>query len=224
MRNQRTSSGLSHQIGRMAEDATRKYPGGTERAELAKGHPDFGSRFHALLDRLAADRLPIAQRLAWRTIQLGTGLKSAESFVNAIQKAGGEVSDNSEDIMSREAFTVANRPAQLDLVIVTTAELFRPAATRGQIYGKAISLGLSLCPAETGPQLRLQYPDQPSGEQRLIAMVPIADSSGYLHVFCVENGDIGPSLSTEYGRPDLVWNDRSRWVFCRKSEKEKEVV
>jgi hypothetical protein len=62
MKNQPTSTvtpvsdGLARHIGRIAEDAARSYPGGNAKADLAKGHPDFVKRFHALLDEMATER------------------------------------------------------------------------------------------------------------------------------------------------------------------------
>lgn len=54
------SDGLARHIGRVAEDATRDYPGGNAKAELAKGHPDFVKRFHKFLDEMAFERAQAA--------------------------------------------------------------------------------------------------------------------------------------------------------------------
>lgn len=54
------SDGQARHIGRIAEDAARNYPGGSEQAELAKGHPDFVKRFHKLLDEMATERAEAA--------------------------------------------------------------------------------------------------------------------------------------------------------------------
>src|SRR5262249_60691945 len=80
------------------------------------------------------------------------------------------------------AFPFRKTEAKLDLVVLTAADLgFQEGYTSlAEIYRRAIELGLNLCPAEEGPQLRLQYGDQPVGEFLHIAMDPIATYHGDL--------------------------------------------
>lgn len=102
----------------------------------------------------------------------------------------------------------------MDLVMVTVAELgFKKGARRDQIYERAKELELELCPPEVGPQLRLQYRDQPNGEWVLIGMEPIADSGGDLDVFSVERDDSELWLDSDWGYPDDFWDADDRWVF-----------
>ncbi|MEA1909515.1 MAG: hypothetical protein U9M89_00600, partial [Patescibacteria group bacterium] len=98
MENQRTPSkpvgdGLAREIGRMMEDAARKYNGGTERMDLVKGHPQFIGRVYELWEKLFVEqkhRLEIMSgfRPIWRTINLGTGLSSEREFVDAMKDKG----------------------------------------------------------------------------------------------------------------------------------------
>jgi hypothetical protein len=217
---QLTSDGVARQLGRQVEDATRNYRGGTEKAELAKGHPDFNEQLYGLYDKLAAEqalRLPVLQRPAWKTIKLGTGLKTSKDFINAIEKAGGKVSDWARNILGRKAFTASAEPMELDLVVVSVAELgFPGGATLKDIYAKAKTFGLELCPCEVGPQLRPQYMDQPNGEWLLVAMEPITASDGGPDVFSVAHGGFGRWLSTNSGYPGYVWSGSRRWVFVRR--------
>lgn len=97
---------------------------------------------------------------------------------------------------------------------MTVAELgFKNGARRDAIYARAIELGLQLCPAEVGPALRLQYPDQPYGEWLRIAMEPVAVSVGFLEVFGVGLDSDGRWLDSRYGGPADVWRAFNRWVF-----------
>ncbi|KKQ96707.1 MAG: hypothetical protein UT22_C0025G0001, partial [Parcubacteria group bacterium GW2011_GWC2_39_11] len=89
-------------------------------------------------------------------------------------------------------------------------------ATRQRIYGRANELGLDLCPAEVGPQLRLQYKDQPEEEHLIVAMNPIADSDGALELFLVERDDSGLWLDSYYDDPGYIWHAGSRFVFARR--------
>jgi hypothetical protein len=106
---------------------------------------------------------------------------------------------------------------ELDLVVVSVAELgFPDGATLKDIYAKAKTFDLELCPCEVGPQLRLQYMDQPNGEWLLVAMEPITDSDGDPRVFDVGRGGRGRWLRARYGYPGIVWSGSSRWVFVRR--------
>lgn len=152
----------------------------------------------------------------WKTLKLGTGLKTADDFRAAIKKIGHRIGDWGNDILGKPTFTVADSESEVDLVIRSVAELgFKNGATRKQIYDRALELGLQLCPSEVGPQLRLQYQDQPKGEWLLIAMEPITGSVGYLGVFLVVHGGVGRWLYASYGRPDDHWLAVDRWVFIQ---------
>ncbi len=215
------SDGLARELGRMMEDAARKYSGGSQKAELVKGSPDLIKRTYQLWDELATEqalRLPIMERPIWKTLKLGNGLKSSEDFITAIEDANGRASDWAKVIMNKPAFTASDESTELDLVIVTVAELgFPDGAKRQDIYDKAISFGLSLCPPEAGPQLRLQYMDQPKSEWLFIAMEPITGSDGGgISVFNVNHRDNVHWLSANYGAPGIIWYGSSRWVFCRR--------
>jgi len=153
---------------------------------------------------------------SWRTIRLGTGLKTADDFRRALRDGKFRLSNRTLDILERPAFKVADEETEIDLVKVTVAELgFKDNARRDQIYEKAQKLELELCPAEVGPQLRLQHQDQPNGECILVAMEPIIGSGGYPDVFCVARRDSELWLDSYWGSPSNFWNAEPRWVFCR---------
>lgn len=153
----------------------------------------------------------------WKTIKLGTGLKTADNFRRALKSAGCKISDWGNDILGKPAFTASETETDVHLVVVSVKEFgFKDGATRADIYKRAQELGLELCPAEVGPQLRLQYKDQPSGEWLLIGMEPITGSVGYLYVFDLERDDGELWLSGSNGDPDLFWNGNYRWVFLRR--------
>ena len=154
----------------------------------------------------------------WKTIKLGTGLKTADDFREVLKDNGFKVSGWANDILGKSAFTVATEGIEVDLVKVTVVELgFKKGAQRrNQIYERARDLGLELCPPEVGPQLRLQYQDQPNGEWILVAMEPIVDSVGDPGLFHVERYDSELWLcSCGWGYPDYFWDPGDQWVFCR---------
>lgn len=153
----------------------------------------------------------------WKTIKLGTGIKDAAGFRKAISDAKMRIGNYADDILGKPAFKASDTEQDVDLVTMTVAELgFKGNATYKQICDKAIELGLELCPAEVGPQLRLQYTDQPMNEWVIVAMEAIADSNGSLSVFDVVRLGDGTWLYSNCGRPGYVWNAGRRFVFVRR--------
>lgn len=102
---------------------------------------------------------------------------------------------------------------------MSAAELgFRTdTVTLGAIYARVQQLGLGLAAAEIGPQLRLQYFDQPLGEFLIIGMQPIKTWSGEQVILNVANGGAGLILIGQDGRPDAEISAISRLLFVRSS-------
>lgn len=100
----------------------------------------------------------------WKTIKLGTGLKTPEEFRRAFEDAGIYFG-NMEPFLRHPSFTVASEPTEVDLVRVSNEDLgydykishLQGLDLRAEIIRLALAHGLLLCPAEVGPQLRLQY-------------------------------------------------------------------
>ena len=170
---------------------------------------------HRLLTGENVVQLPTSRDWkVWKTIQLGTH-KDVPTLLRAMKDEGVKVSDDSNDIMGKPEFTLASEATDIQLVRVTVAELGSPkGAHRDTIYECAQQLGLSLVPAEVGPQLRRQDKDQPRGEGLLTAMEPITGSDGSLSVFGVEHDSGRLWLHTGDGDPDSFWYGSSVWVFA----------
>ena len=150
----------------------------------------------------------------WKTIQIETYSSIAE-LRQALVDAGCRISDWADGILAKMA--LATEQMSIDLVIVTVAELgFPNGATLNQIYKAALKKGYLLCPSEVGPQLRLQYADQPMREWLLVAMEPISDSYGVLSVFNVERDGDALWLSGFYGGPGGFYYPERRLVLRRK--------
>jgi len=178
---------------------------------------EAGAQFTAFLKNRCRTQVVIGVFPVWKTIKLGTGLKTADEFREALKSNGFRIGSWGNNILSKPAFKAATEETEVDLVNVSVAELgFKDGATRKDIYERAIDLGLQLCPNEVGPQLRLQYKDQPKGEWLRIAMEPITDSSGRLLVFNVVRNDGGLWLDGDDGHPDYFWYGNDRWVFARR--------
>ena len=149
----------------------------------------------------------------WKTIKLGTH-KDTNALREALKASGNKISDWANDILSKPAFTVAIAEEEIQLVNVSVADLgFKNRATYKDICKRAKKLGLELCPNEVGPQLRLQYKNQPKGEYLRIAMEAVTSFGGNLLIFRVELGDDGLWLSGDRGYYGRFWNADLRFVF-----------
>ncbi len=117
----------------------------------------------------------------WKKIGLGTHDKP--SLLKALV-AGYEI--NKWDRVTVATIPLDSRPRQVSLTRVTVRELgFPEGASRRKVYTRARQRGLMLCPAEVGPQLRLQHHDQPDGECLNIASKPVNDGERVLAAFIV---------------------------------------
>lgn len=152
----------------------------------------------------------------WRTIRLATGVKDANEFRTAI-KAFGHIDNWADRNLDRPGFQVAEKGVEIDLVNVSVADLgFSDGANLADIYKKALNWGLELCPNEVGPQLRLQYKDQPMDEWLRVAMEAITDLDGSPGVFTV---GCNRAYSEKWwlrggsGRADYGFNADTRFVF-----------
>ena len=153
-------------------------------------------------------------RIRQKTIKLGTGLETKDDFIKALKQNEFEVNDWAKNIMGNPEFTAAKKETEERLIILSVADLgFKDGAKIEDIYKRAEELGLEICPAQTGPQLRLQYKDQPMDEYCLIGMKSISDSYGDPYVFSVSRGENGSRLSAGYGRPDYFYHGGDRFAF-----------
>jgi hypothetical protein len=155
--------------------------------------------------------------LIWKTIKLGT-LKNVEEIRQALKASGNSIGDWANDIIGKPAFTVSETEQDVELVNVSVLELgFKQGACYADICKRAFELGLDLCPAEVGPQLRLQWKDQPKGTFVVVAMEAITASGGCLGVFFVKRSDVGEQyLNADRGNADVVWDSVVRFLFLRR--------
>ncbi|MEI7462809.1 MAG: hypothetical protein WCK03_00235 [Candidatus Taylorbacteria bacterium] len=100
----------------------------------------------------------------WKTIKLGTGLKTIEDFQRAFEEAGIYFG-NMAPFLRHPSFRVSDELTEVDLVKVSNEDLgydyntqhLQGLELRSEIIRLALAQGLVVCPAEVGPQLRLQY-------------------------------------------------------------------
>ncbi len=100
----------------------------------------------------------------WKTVKIGTGHKAIKDFCKS------EIGLTVQILKSLKVSTIEK---EVRLVRVTISDLGLPdprGAHNSEVVKAAKSFGLRTCPLEVGPQLMLQYTDQPVGETIIVGM------------------------------------------------------
>lgn len=143
-------------------------------------------------------------------LQTDPQMNSWEMAEAMLKSKGIWVSDYALDLLKKTEFSHEGKT--YDLVQFTVEQLgFPRGATTDQIFTKAQELGLELCPAEVGPQLRLSYS---GSDWKYIAMKQIAYLRGYPYVFDLYRNGGELVLDSPYAEPDGRWDDGYQFVFC----------
>lgn len=147
----------------------------------------------------------------WKSIKIG-GFSNVNEVREAIKKAGMNI-NNPADLLL-EKIPLAKEQSTIKLVCLSMKDLGfnEDGAKNEEIFNRAKEMGLELCPAEVGPQLRLQYKDQPNEEFIMIAMEPIAVSNAF-SLFFIMNGGTDLWLASHRGQLNSFWTRFSRFVF-----------
>nr|WP_249154432.1 hypothetical protein [Bradyrhizobium manausense] len=152
----------------------------------------------------------------WKTITIGAFADSL-TLRNELDSKGCNVGGQAAEILARPTFTVGSQKTNVELANVSPAQLgfTSDSVTLADVYARAQQLGLGLAAAEVGPQLRIQYFDQPIGEFLIIGMEPIKTWSGEPIILNVANGGAGLILIGQDGRAEAEIPVTSRFVFAR---------
>ncbi|MFB6212694.1 MAG: hypothetical protein ABEI53_02695, partial [Candidatus Magasanikbacteria bacterium] len=153
-----------------------------------------------------------------------TTLKEFKKKVKEYNKKVTDKSENititrwAQDVMRQEDFKTLEDPQQVDLVRLDVSDLFGDERqhTLEEIYERAEELGLDLCPPEVGPNLRLEYTNQPDQEWLMIAHDSIEDSVRYSGgcSFLLNVRRRGSALMLRASDGGLDWDPVSRFVFA----------
>jgi hypothetical protein len=91
------------------------------------------------------------------------GTTKAE-LLSQLTEAQVQLNQLAQDLFADPRFETATTVSLIEAVEISVAELGLPSGgTFSQVIDQAASIGLSLCPLELGPHLRLQYTSQPEG-------------------------------------------------------------
>jgi hypothetical protein len=150
----------------------------------------------------------------WRTTTLGSH-KGVDSYRDALDAAKMKIGDAADEILGRPAFYYVRQKTEVELTLVSVAELgVEKESPLSEVYQQATQFGLTLCPAEVGPQLRLDYRDQPVGESLLIAMEPVKTYYGEPTILSLMNFGSGLALVGSDGRAESMVSGYLRFVFA----------
>ena len=151
----------------------------------------------------------------WRRITLDT-YKGVDAYRDALDSAKIKIGDSADEILGRPAFPYARTKTDVELAVLSAADLGvgSDQASLAEVYQRARQAGFELCPAEVGPQLRLDYRNQPLGEALDIAMEPVATYRGDPTILTLVNWGTGLMLVGRDGRPESMVFRKSRFVFA----------
>ncbi len=170
-----------------------------------------------LPERPAGEPLKLHSSLEGKARQeiITIGGKTAQELLGELAQNGFRVSSYARSMMENPDFTTLPSPEQIDLVHlqVKNLDIKKSCPTTNEIYKKAQYLGLELCPAEVGPQYRLQIKNQPMNEWFYLEMKPIPGSDGDPHVFHLAHDDDGLWLYGPWAEPGDGWYPERGFVF-----------
>src|SRR5262249_30831820 len=143
-------------------------------------------------------------------------LQGVDAYRDALDSARIKLGLSADEILGRPAFPYAKMKTDVKLAVLSAAELGVESdeSSLSDVYERARRVGLELCPAEVGPQLRLQYRNQPLGEALDIAMAAVATYSGDTTILTPANWGTGLILIGRDGRSESTVNRISRFVFA----------
>ena len=156
-------------------------------------------------------------RVYIKEIEIPEKEKSAEDYEKELTVKGFTLGDWGKDILYK-ADLKQGAGRKIKIIIPTVEALgFSNGATREEIQKAARELGIGLkpLPPRVGPELRLQYADQPSDEYIAVDMENILGRDGDPSVFFVDH-DVGKCwLDAISGKSGLKWNSNYRWAFSQ---------
>jgi hypothetical protein len=178
------------------------------------GYPFDPHDLESSLQLLIEGKFPPRIFAAWKRVRLGNGLKTVADFKKAIGNNKYSwptiIEDGAIDLMNSSSFKVNDKPIGVELVMKSVRELnFPKGAKYSEICHKGMQIGLKLCSAEVGPQLRVQYTDQEIGFF-YIAMDPI-EINNQKYIFYLEND----SLDVTNGSPSNTFDASAKFVFVK---------
>jgi hypothetical protein len=160
-----------------------------------------------------------------RTVRVG-GMSKGELLAQ-LQDRGIELNEAARTLFAHDEFTTSPVVSACATMEISVADLgFPQGADLVRIHARAAALGLSACPLELGPHLRLQFLDQPEGSAGQPPSRHRAPPSSITIASRPLTGDDTPKgfylrriegvlwLRGYRAGPEHVWSPGDRLVFC----------
>lgn len=149
-----------------------------------------------------------------RARKLEIGGQGKAELLSSLHETGIQLNRYAQILFDDPAFTTSESSRSVLATAVTVAELgLTDGATSAEIFAKAESVGLFLCPLELAPHLRLQFLDQTEGPYLTIASPKTRNDDAYPNGFYLRRIDGELWLRGYRATSDHIWEPTSRFVF-----------
>lgn len=162
-----------------------------------------------------------------RIVRIG-GMSKPELLAEVL-KNGIELNESARVLFANDNFTTSETMSLIETVEISVADLgCAQGAITAEMHERAAKLGLSLCPLELGPHLRLQFLDQPEGYQGFppsqnrappgsitVASRQLTEDDAIPKGFYLRRISGVLWLRGYRSEPEHVYSPEDRFVFCR---------
>ena len=169
---------------------------------------------------------PLCPSIA-RAVRVG-GVTKRE-LLSAFQAHGIELNATGRILFAHDEFKTSETSSVFETVEISVLDLgYEQGATVAQVHERSAQLGLSLCPLELAPHLRLQYLDQPEGDwghppsqhrappgSITVASAPLGEDDNLPKGFYLRRIKGVLWLRGYRSRAEHIWSAEDRFVFCR---------
>lgn len=154
------------------------------------------------------------RRIRFDSVTIGG--KTKERLEEEMKRENIKISPNAEKMLRNKDFKTSPNTQDINLVRLQVDDLglndYYSRMTK--LFERVRELGLELCPAEAGPNYRLQYKDQLMDEWFYIGMKPITGGVyGASAVFLLGQDAYGLWLRDDWAGPAIKWYHDVQFIF-----------
>lgn len=178
------------------------------KAYIGKWNPEIMKKIPDTIEYLY-ESFP-EKKILKRNIELTT--KNPKEYTQELLSEGYKIENIAQDLLNK--LEPIKQKENIDIVSFSVEQLGFPNGARLQeVYDKAKEFGLELCPPQVGPELRLNYKNQPYDEDLTIATEPFVGINYFPLLFGVHRSNSGSWISDIHGQLGLHGRGDHRYVF-----------